>query len=77
MIQEISDSGMPYVSFKFHELTFDKKSNEVFSEQVPLTLFDVKNGCIGTDANAEAGGITYVLSRKLKSQLMDLPSISP
>ncbi|KAA6308099.1 hypothetical protein EZS27_040224, partial [termite gut metagenome] len=69
--QEVFTSDMlPYVSFKFHEFTLDKKSSEVFSRLVPSSLFYVNGGYIGTDANAEEGGMAYVLSRRSAGKLL-------
>ncbi|KAA6320390.1 hypothetical protein EZS27_029830, partial [termite gut metagenome] len=42
----------------------------LFYDQIPQTLFTVSNGYVGTDANAEAGGIAYVLSRREGSKLL-------
>jgi hypothetical protein len=56
-------SNIPKMFFKSHRFVLDSTSDKVFSKVMPSHLFQINNGYIGTDANAEAGGVAYVLSR--------------
>jgi hypothetical protein len=69
LVQRIKD-GIPRVSLKLHKFDLDRDSTEVFYEHTPESLFYVTDGHIGTDANAEEGGIIYVLSREMGSKLL-------
>ncbi|KAA6336756.1 hypothetical protein EZS27_015118 [termite gut metagenome] len=69
LVQRVKD-GIPRVSLKLHEFDLDRDSTEVFYEHTPESLFYVTGGHIGTDANAEEGGIAYVLSREMGNKLL-------
>ncbi|KAA6338542.1 hypothetical protein EZS27_013455 [termite gut metagenome] len=55
--------NIPKMFFKPHRFVLDSTSEKLFSEVMPSHLFQINNGYIGTDVNAEAGGVAYVLSR--------------
>ncbi|MDR2859635.1 MAG: hypothetical protein LBV64_04500 [Mediterranea sp.] len=56
-------ANIPKMFFKSHRFVLDSTSEILFSKVMPSHLFQINNGYIGTDANAEAGGVAYVLSR--------------
>ncbi|KAA6308973.1 hypothetical protein EZS27_039456, partial [termite gut metagenome] len=57
--------NIPKMFFKLHKFVLNTTSDKLFSDVMPAHLFQVNDGYIGTDANAEAGGAAYILSRKV------------
>jgi hypothetical protein len=69
LIQSISDAGVPRVTMKLHKFIIAPSDAIIFQMLVPQSLFYAINGRVGTDANAESGGIAYVLSRRVENKL--------
>ncbi|KAA6311020.1 hypothetical protein EZS27_037777, partial [termite gut metagenome] len=69
LLQSFSDFGIPHTSMKLHKLIIAPSDSTPFRVLIPQSLFQIVNGRVGTDANAEAGGIAYVLSRRSDNKL--------
>ncbi|KAA6307722.1 hypothetical protein EZS27_040606, partial [termite gut metagenome] len=69
LLQSFSDFGIPHTSMKLHKIIIDPSDNIPFRVLIPQSMFQIVNGRAGTDANAEAGGIAYVLSRRSENKL--------
>jgi hypothetical protein len=67
--QRITPEGIPQVVMKLHEFILDKSSAVLFYTKIPQSLFFVTGNHIGTDANAKAGGMAYILSRRVGNKL--------
>jgi hypothetical protein len=57
-------ANIPHMTMKLHYVLIDPESVDILYEQIPPSLCTPTDGYIGTDANAETGGIAYVWSRK-------------
>jgi uncharacterized protein YhfF len=71
LVQTITgEKSIPHILLRLHEFVLNPASQTVFYDQIPQTLFTLNSGYVGTDANAEVGGIAYVLSRREGSKLL-------
>ncbi|KAA6312839.1 hypothetical protein EZS27_036294, partial [termite gut metagenome] len=71
LVQTITgEKNIPRVLLRLHEFVLNPASQTIFYDQIPKALFTVNGGYVSTDANAEAGGIAYVLSRREGSKLL-------
>ncbi|KAA6323846.1 hypothetical protein EZS27_026758, partial [termite gut metagenome] len=70
LLQSFSDFGIPHTSMKLHKIIIDPSDNIPFRVLISQSMFQIINGRAGTDANAEAGGMAYVLSRSYGSKLL-------
>jgi hypothetical protein len=66
----LSSAQLPDVSLKLHEFFLERNSTIPFYKLIPQSLFFVTDNYVGTDANAETGGMAYVLSRKVAGKLL-------
>ncbi|KAA6327638.1 hypothetical protein EZS27_023392 [termite gut metagenome] len=66
----MGERSIPRATLIFQRFTLNSLSKDLFYNSISASLFRVNNGYIGTDANAEEGGLTYVLSRKEGNKLL-------
>ncbi|KAA6307826.1 hypothetical protein EZS27_040501, partial [termite gut metagenome] len=59
LVQGITPEGIPQIAIRLHEFVLDKTSVALFYPKIPQSMFFVTGNRIGTDANAEAGGMAY------------------
>jgi hypothetical protein len=67
LVQGTTPEGIPQMATRLHEFVIDKTSLVPFYSHIPQSMFFITGNHIGTDANAEAGGMAYVLSRSIYS----------